>query len=119
MLLSLLRHPQIQYWDEFLQNPLLSLLTDRMNTRSGGSWIQIGWESISNTRSHTKDMERNMMNGYLGMIYLRTLGRNPLRTMNRNSMPNILQQSITQMRSGLGLRVEGLSRRDKKTYSET
>src|SRR5258706_1064784 len=118
MLLSLQKHLQIQYWDEFLQSPLLSLLTDRMNTQSRDSWIQIGWESISNTRSHTRDMERNTMNGYLEMIYSRPLGRNPLRTMNRNSMPTILQQNITRMILESELKVEGLSRKDKKTYSE-
>src|SRR5258706_12328095 len=119
MLLSLQKRFRIQYWDGFLRNQLLSLLTGRMNTRSRGSWIQIGWENISNTRSHMMDMGRNTMNGCLGMIYLRTLGLSLLRTMNHSSMPNILRRNITQTRSESELKVKDLSRKDKKTYSET
>src|SRR5258706_9575510 len=119
MLLSLQRHLLTRYWEEFLQNPLLSLLMDRTSTRSRSSWIQIGWENISNTRSLTMGMERNMMNGYSETIYLRTWVQNPLRIMSRSFMPNTLQRNITRMKSELGLRVDGLSRKDKKTYSET
>src|SRR5258706_9119022 len=119
MLLSLQKHLQTQYWVEFLQNLLLSLLMDKMNTRSRGSWIQIGWENISNIRLHTMDMERNTMNGYSGTIYLRILGQNPSRTMNHSSIPNILLPSITRMKSGSGQKDKGPSRRDKKTYSGT
>src|SRR5258706_7677940 len=119
MLLFLLEQLQIQYWDEFRRNLLLSLLMDKMSTLSRNSWIQIGWESISNTRSHTMVMGRNTMNGYSEMIYLRTWVQNPLRIMSHNFMPNTLQRSITRTKSGLGLKVEGLSRKDKKTYSET
>src|SRR5258706_9411277 len=119
MLLSLQRHPQIRYGNEFLQNPPLSLLMDRMNTRSRGSWIRIGWESISNIRSHTMDMERNMMNGYSETIYLRILELNLSRIMNHNSIPSILRPNITWMRLGSGRRAGSLSRKDKKTSSET
>src|SRR5258706_16460228 len=119
MLLSLRKQFQIQYWDEFLRNPLLLLLMGRTSTRSRDSWIQIGWESISNTRSHMRDMERNTMNGYSGTIYWRILAQNPLKIMSRSFMPNTLRLNITQMKSGLGLRDDGLSRKDKKTYSET
>src|SRR5258706_989308 len=119
MLPSLQRHLRTQYWGEFHQSPHLSLLMGRMSTRSRSFWIQIGWENISNTRSLTKDMERNTMNGCSGMIYLRTLVQNHLRTMSHNSTPNIPQQSTIQMKSGSEQRDEGLSRKDKKTYSET
>src|SRR5258706_1164183 len=119
MLLSLQGCLQTQYWDKFLQNPLLSLLMDRTSTQSRSSWIQIGWGSISNTRSHMMDMERNTMSGCSETTYLRTLGRNPLRIMSHSSIPNILLPNITRMKSGSGRRDEGPSRKDKKTYSET
>src|SRR5258706_869763 len=119
MLPFLPKHPQIQYWDGFNLNQHPLLLMGRRSTRSRGSWIQIGWGGISNTRSHMRDMGRNMMNGYSEMIYLRTLVQNPSRIMRHNSTPNILLRSITQMRSGLEPRAIDLSRRDKKTYSET
>src|SRR5258706_3115677 len=119
MWLSLQRHPQIQYWDESHRNPLLSLLMDRMNTQSESSWIQIGWENISNTRSHMMDMERNMMSGCSETTYLKTLVWNPSRIMSHSFMPNTLRQNITRMKSGLELKEEGLSRKDKKTYSKT
>src|SRR5258706_10382299 len=119
MLLSLQEHLRIQYWEGFLQNQLLSLLMDRTSTRSKGSWIQIGWESISNTKSHTMDMGRSMMNGYSETIYLRILEQNPLRIMSHSFTPNTLRQNITRMKSKLELREEDLSRKDKKTYSET
>src|SRR5258706_9882578 len=119
MLLSLQGCLQTQYWDGFLQNPLLSLLMDKTSTRSRSSWIQIGWESISNTRSHMRDMGRNTMNGYSEMTYLRISVQNPLRTTNRSSMPNIPQRNITRMTLRSERKDEDLSRRDKKTYSET
>src|SRR5258708_34584138 len=111
---SLPKRPQIQYLGGFNLNLLPLLSMDRRSTRSRGSWIQIGWENISNTRSHTRDMERNTMSGCSETIYLRTLVQNPLRIMNRNFMPNTLRQSITRTKSGSELRVEGLSRKDKK-----
>src|SRR5258706_8416115 len=119
MLPSLQSHLLIQYWDEFNLNQLLLLLMDRRNTRSRGFWTQIGWEGISNTRSHMRDMERNTMSGYSEMIYLRTLVQNPLRIMKHNFMPGILLRNITQTKSRLEPKVEDLSRKDKKTYSKT
>src|SRR5258706_15566062 len=119
MLPFLQNHLPIQYWDEFNLNWLLLSLMDRRSIQSRSFWIQIGWESISNTRSHMMDMERNTTNGCSGMICWRTWELNCLRIMNHSSMPNIPLQNTTRMRSGSELRDNGLSRKDKKTYSKT
>src|SRR5258706_15958371 len=119
MLLSLQGHPLTQYWDKFSLNQLPLLLMGKRSTLYRNSWTPTGWGNTSNIRSHMRDMERNMMNGCSEMICWRTLGQNPLRIMKHNSMPNTLWQSIILMRLGLEPRDKDLSRKGKKTCSES
>src|SRR5258706_2884750 len=119
MSLSLQSHLLMQYGCRFNLNQLPLLLMDKRSTQSRNSWILTGWESISSTRSHMRDMGRNTMNGYSGTICWRTLEQNLSRTMRRSFMPNTQLQNTILTRLGLEPRGEGLSRKDKKTCSET
>src|SRR5882757_9477731 len=92
----------------------------RKSTSYRGSWIQTGWESISNTRSLTRDMPRNMMNGCSGTtswrIWVKSCWKN-VRPTSTNAIP--LQRG-TWMSLGQGLKGNNLyGKNSKKTCSET